>query len=82
MRQKFLTENLETPPPPALLLQTFSVREVNATIMYSPQKISALRQKIFLTENLDTLPSYPNLFGTRNYSNSKGVPMEIFGSVR
>ena len=44
------------------------------------RKFSALWDKKFSTENLDTPPppSYPNFFDTRNYCNSKGFPNGIF----
>ena len=62
---KTLTENRDTPPS---LIQTFSVPEINETLKDPPlRKFSALWDKKFSRENLDTSPlSYPNFFGTRN----------------
>ena len=60
------------------LIQTFSIPETNATVKDSPTDFSALSDKIFSTENIDTPPFYPNFFDTRRKCNIKGLPYGNF----
>ena len=74
--QKFLTENLDTPPP----IQTFSLPQFNATVNDSPTQIFGIVRQKFSTENLDTLPPLLsiNFSATANYCNSKVFPYGNF----
>ena len=74
--KKFLTENLDTPPP---LIQTFRYQKINATVKDSPTEIfGTVRQKNFDGKSWHSPLIYQNFFGTRNSWNSKGFPYEIF----
>ena len=67
-----------SPPPP--IHKLFGYRKFSETQhrRLPVRNFSALWDKRFSTENLDTPPPYPNIFYTRNQCNSKGFPYGNF----
>ena len=65
-------------------IQTFSVPETSETLKGSPTKFcGTVGQKVFDGKSWYPPPSYPNIFDTPNYCNSKVFPpTEFFGTVR